>query len=821
MTVKRESSRFFDWAQKLGLSASPLFGFESQAPKGHHYALLNGVRGSFLLSSEVDQEESLSKAPDWAWSSYVRHHVSITNGEVTVRRAAIGVDPDIFTRQTVEKNLETFFQFLELDERVPTINVVEHIVSIFRMHREELRSKELRSKELNTEHVLSSFLFLLSTFLEEHPDDVLLPLSDAQTIITKYDLDAIGVDEKWLTDDYRRRFSEQLRFNNLTERELELGLAIRHAGGALFQEAHAEISSAPIQLTLYGLPASTKGKIDFSTGAYFTPPGLARSVAEICIQPHLSDASLKIVDPACGSGIFLCEVIRALQREKYQGTIRLVGMDISPAAVQMARFALACARMDWPGKKIEFKISRGDFLKDELLLNEFDVLLMNPPFRPWQAMEDAERQQVKKILGQLYSGRPNLSMVFVLKAIDKLRTGGTLGTLLPVGVLASESARKWRSALLERGRIEFLSALGNHCLFRYATVNVAAGVFRKGIQPDKDHQLTMLWASEKPRAGSEALRAVRIRRVAQSYQPTKGQDWNVYTISSHMLQRRPLWLPMPNALGAMLEEIESVVPTRVHDFFNVRQGVRTGYRDAFVISDNDFCSLPNKEQKYFRPIVETASIVDGQIKSDRFLFYPNLQFSSEEELKATCPTFFNNYMLPHKQKLIKRRGIKRGLYWELTRPRQWLQEFSPRLASKMYATTNGFALDVEGKFVVVRGYGWLPKWRAIGIPDDQDLRVRVLRLYMFLLNSEIFYILSREFSTNVAGGQLDLANKYIAAVPLPNLFQLLEKSQGLTGRAKQMLDTTKDGDIQPIMEDRNLFAAMAFGTDLRDWPLGK
>lgn len=815
MSVERERSRVFDWAQKLGLSASPLFGFE-QAPKGHHYALLNGVRGSFLLSSEVDQKESLSKAADWAWSSYVRHHVTITNGEVTVRRAAIGDDTDIFTRLTVERNLEKFFQFLELDERVPTINVVEHIVSTFQKHREALGKKGL-----NTEHVLSSFLFLLSTFLEEGLDDSLVALSDAQTIITKYNLDPTGVDQKWLTDDYRRRFSEHLRFNNLTKRELELGLAIRHAGGALFQEAHAEISSAPIQLTLLGLPASTKGKIDFSTGAYFTPPGLARSVAEICIQPHLSDASLKIVDPACGSGIFLCEVIRALQREKYQGTIRLVGMDISPAAVQMARFALACARMDWPGNKIEFEISRGDFLKDELPLNEFDVLLMNPPFRPWQAMEDGERKQVREILGPLYSGRPNLSMVFVLKALDKLRTAGTLGTLLPVGVLASESARKWRTALLERGRIEFLSALGNHCLFRYATVNVAAGVFRKGIQPDKDQRLTMLWASEKPRAGSEALRAVRIRRGAQLYQPPKGQDWNVYTISSHMLERRPLWLPMPNALGAMLEEIENVVPTRVHDFFNVRQGVRTGYRDAFVIPDKKLRSLPKKEQKYFRPVVETASIVDGRIKSDRFIFYPNLQFSSEEELKATCPKFFNNYMLPHKQKLIKRRGIKRGLYWELTRPRQWLQEFSPRLVSKMYATTDGFALDVEGKFVVVRGYGWLPKWRAIGVPDNLDLRVRVLRIYMFLLNSEIFYFLSREFSTNVAGGQLDLANKYISAVPLPNLFQLLEKSRGLADRAKEMLDTTKDDDIQPSMEDRNLFAAMAFGTDLRDWPLGK
>src|SRR6478672_4114048 len=45
-------------------------------------------------------------------------------------------------------------------------------------------------------------------------------------------------------------------------------------------------------------------------------------------------------DPACGSGIFLCEVLRALERHNYQGHVDLIGLDVSATAIAMERFAL-------------------------------------------------------------------------------------------------------------------------------------------------------------------------------------------------------------------------------------------------------------------------------------------------------------------------------------------------------------------------------------------------------------------------------------------------------------------------------------------------
>src|SRR6266849_2969131 len=95
---------------------------------------------------------------------------------------------------------------------------------------------------------------------------------------------------------------------------------------------------------------------------------------------------------------------------------------------------------------------------------------MNPPFRSWERMEERERAWVYEVTKGI--GRPDLSVGFIERAIRTLHPSGVLATLVPAGVLASDSLSKWRDELLQRVTPSLIAVLGEHGLFQHALVNV-------------------------------------------------------------------------------------------------------------------------------------------------------------------------------------------------------------------------------------------------------------------------------------------------------------------------------------------------------------
>ncbi len=341
-------------------------------------------------------------------------------------------------RQSVESRLAEFLRYLELDsDSQKIVGVIDHLIRLFRRHRTTLRQANAPSPP-----DLQSFLYLLAITEEE---DAIGAHHRGESIIEKYSLS--DFDPTQLSDDYVLRFNEDVRLSSASTRRLVTPLTVRHAGGALFQEAHAEILSDPIQMTLFGLADAARQRLDLSKlGVYYTPPGLARTLTEIAIEPHLNRDVIRINDPACGSGIFLCEAIRVLQRRKYAGKVVLFGHDISFPAVQMARFSIACALLDWPGHQVDWKVEAADFFDALITKHRFDVILMNPPFLSWEALTSEQREFVRDVLEDKYAGRPDLSTAFIQESLTHLSPGGTLATLLPRGVLDSQRGRRWREA---------------------------------------------------------------------------------------------------------------------------------------------------------------------------------------------------------------------------------------------------------------------------------------------------------------------------------------------------------------------------------------
>ena len=74
------------WADQFGLALVPLFETKEVAAEGCHAVLLDGGYGSFAMSVTTEELWRGQNTADWAWSSNLPHHVTVTDKAVAVTR---------------------------------------------------------------------------------------------------------------------------------------------------------------------------------------------------------------------------------------------------------------------------------------------------------------------------------------------------------------------------------------------------------------------------------------------------------------------------------------------------------------------------------------------------------------------------------------------------------------------------------------------------------------------------------------------------------------------------------------------------------------
>lgn len=796
-----------EWAARLGLATTPLFGAagSAQGDPEQHTALLDGVAGSFVLSEDArDQFLDREKGADWSWSSLMRHHVAVQESDVVVTRSD-GIMGDRFSRSSVDTKLDDFLRYLEGSNVSRGPDAVDHTIMCFQRLRAELPG--------TADSQLLGFLGLIALKLR-HLDAAVadLPglLGEMPILLTEYGLDAEPLPERSISPDLARRFFEELFGAHPSGRQLHLDLTIRHAGGELFQAAHLAPPPPPQQGGLFGLSApQLRVRPHSLKGIAYTPIGLARILAEEALKgvsPNRVEP-LTILDPACGSGTFLIEAVAALRRMGWTAPVRLVGYDISSAAIAAAQFAVHFVERDSTDIRIQPDLRVQDFLDPDFTPVVADVVIMNPPYRSWADMSASDRSRIREFLGSSYRGRPDLSMAFVERAVVSAAPQSVIASLLPVGVIASDSAKKWRERISRIAAPRMIGALGEHGLFRFATVNVATLVLDKGSAAG---DTVMLWSSEVPGAASASLRELR-RRRGTNLMTTPEDTWSIYTVPSTELLARPSWLPAPGLLGPALSRFIARESLRVEDLFNVRLGVRAGHREAFIISADEFSALPVHEKVGFMPVAEKQGIADGRIESSSFLFVGGEDISDEDELRARYPIYSQSFLQPH-ELALKSRSRTQGRWWQLAEARNtWRNSHDPRIVSRMFVRNNGYAVDESGRYAVVQGFAWfarqLLKSALAEFPRSGDLK-QILHLYCIMFSSDIFFKVLREFSTNVAGGQVALQPNLLGSTPVPLLPRLMAIDRGLS----DLVDGFGDSSF-PTLDERNWFASRCYGLD--------
>lgn len=184
-------------------------------------------------------------------------------------------------------------------------------------------------------------------------------------------------------------------------------------------------------------------------GQFFTPRHVIREVVAM-MQPAAGE---NVVDPACGSGGFLCHALRAAPR------CTAWGFDQDPRAVRVARVMLAASGAAAAQATRADSLRRGELearvRRDLPRWGGFDLVLTNPPFAGdvGGAFGDYELARGRRV---------ERDVLFVERVVELLRPGGRYAIVLPhnkVGGGAWAFVRRW---LVERTEVCAVLALGRN-----------------------------------------------------------------------------------------------------------------------------------------------------------------------------------------------------------------------------------------------------------------------------------------------------------------------------------------------------------------------
>lgn len=817
------------WADAIGLIHLPLFGHaRQQLPRGDQSVLLDGKAASVAFFAGdpalIHDDDPLS----WSWSSNLLYSLVVNEATDSVFIRSLDF-PTGHKRRLPRSPLDAInlHQEIEKTKTASSANVISRMLKAFKAVRSVVSpysSDNLPSLKLFNAFLVATENVVLGRIAERE-------LAGCETVadILAYGTGNIeGADEE-LKDapifDVTPYFLDR---DPLTNCRLHPDLLIRHASGALYQEAHFELERQQnYERTLFGRPPITTERGSRQRDARYTPPELARSLAEQAIgNSMLAKTSLDILDPACGSGVFLLEVFRELEARGYRGAVTLRGFDTSPLSVEMARFCLHRAVLESTGAGItvKFDVQLANALKAPW--GTPDVVLMNPPFAGFKDMSEEDQGLAREALGNLAYGHIDKAMAFVWLAGKSLAGRGTLASVIPSPLLDSTQAISWRQALLEHGTIKAVGRFKGYSFFTGAMVEPAFIVFDfSHATPQTEGVATVLVAEQ----GSEG-KSLRALRRGPRVELKLGDDISLSFDTERKWFDPITWLPRNKRQRELLSVLSGMGLPTVGELFDVRQGILTGSNKTFLISQDEYHALDESEKMYFRLAAGTSTIRMGVLAPVEYVFYPydaqGIVLPDEDALRASVPWFFENRLEPNQPELKSRRN-KDELWWTLTEHRAWQRRGAPKLISAYFGDAGSFAYDERGEYAIVQGYGWIRSDTLI-VPDDEngeEIEVDVPFhgtdapwTYLALLNSRVFELLLSFSCPRVQGGQFNLSKRFVSKVLLPDLlFDNRIANDTLAGLTEigRWIHAGRDWNDHELSE----LSARAYGIHLDAWGL--
>ncbi len=525
--------------------------------------------------------------------------------------------------------------------------------------------------------------------------------------------------------------------------------------------------------------------IDKSLGGIYTPQYVARFFARYLssVIPQRQHSSLRILDPASGSGIFPRTIIEqlcdpqlqlGLNKSTSQFFRNVCAIDIDQNACRATQLSLSLLHLVLEESlPSQLDVRNGDSLKlfqnQGEFRNSFDIVVSNPPFVPWNRLDSDRREVLRQIFASSKSvGKPDLYLAFLSQAIDSTKIGGYIFFVLPRNFLVSRNASALRRRLSNEFEIRFLADLSEISVFENVSAYVILLIAQKRSRvPAIGQAATCLICRGYPgRALQESLDG-----------SSASTEWyDIFPLDQSFF-KDDNWKLLPERRLNTLKKLRKF--RRLESFADIREGMATGNDSVFIVGRE---LIPSKEEEMFRPFLPDKKMLRFKVprSTSLYVFYPFLKgkpVSSDEMMELFPKTW--KYLLKN-ESILKGRSSRKPDdpdWWRPIRPRKPEVMFVPKIITPYLVLTPRFAYDESGRYGVTRG----PMIVFNHHQSSSDLAFYLLGI----LNSSVGARLLSEESHRYGSSYLKLEPHTLKSIAIPDP----EESEPQILR--QVIDATK------------------------------
>ena len=337
--------------------------------------------------------------------------------------------------------------------------------------------------------------------------------------------------------------------------------------------------------TLAGMYEDTDYAFRKRLGQFATPP----DIAEFMVSYGLRDGVRTVLDPACGTGVFLDKMLKAGSRAT------LYGIDVDPMMINACRLDLR-ARHGAPAAR-RLRLIGADYLAGGAGVPPVDFLVCNPPYVGFHGFDRGATSRIGREAGVKLSRLTNLYALFMLKAAGSVREGGTIVFITPAEFFYTGYGRAVKSFMAERLTLDALVTFDfARTVFGGALTTSTISIMTKK-RPAAGHMVRLVSAGGSLEGVRAALKGgpqkgARARRMRQDRMDPKARWQNYFAGARRAGGRgRAHLVPLSSEAG-------------------VKRGIASGANAFFTLTDAELAQW-GIEDRFVAPVVSRAGQAPG------------------------------------------------------------------------------------------------------------------------------------------------------------------------------------------------------------------
>ncbi|KKQ91235.1 MAG: hypothetical protein UT17_C0014G0003 [Candidatus Woesebacteria bacterium GW2011_GWB1_39_10] len=490
-------------------------------------------------------------------------------------------------------------------------------------------------------------------------------------------------------------------------------------------------------------------------GSYYTPTHVVSYIIRNTVKKLGT-----ICDPACGSGAFLVESAKFLNKKfniPFEEIYRdyLFGVDILPTGVKRTKIILSLwAILQGEDKNFEFNICQGDSLDldwSKITDSGFDYVLGNPPYVRTKNLRVEVRENIKKWSTADF-GNADLYIPFFELATKITNKNGRIGFITPSTYLTSFNAKLAREFLSYNKFLKRIVDFNGWQVFEGATTYTCITILDKKRSESLEFSLV---DSQEKLKNIDTLKFNNIKTELLD-----GSEWRL--LSKEDAEKI---FKIENAGSPLFKYVDKFVTGLatlsnnlflVEDKNSVNGFIQKEYEGQIFLIERDITKKiikPNRVKSMTALVANKERIIYPYINNGK----GRVKIMDETYLKNSFPKTYEYLCAIRGDLALRDKGGKNYEAWYAYGRTQGLNNFGEKIILPMMDNKPSFIVVNDADTLIYCGYAIYPKNK-----DDFYVLEKIL-------NSNLMWFYIKKTSKNYSGGFKSFAKNYVKNFSIPTL----------------------------------------------------